>query len=157
MFRKRWFFAHHRDHFFVLFITFQNRMTRFGNKVGQIWPKWDKSVTFPDHISVHSGSPSHTKTDLKKVRHLSHLGTIWPNLEPNMVPLGKTLYTGGNHNSWPACTDVRFSRHVVRLVLNILEMAITLVILKIKMQKITEFAYTCSYNKPKYIVMGSYI
>ena len=29
---------------------------RFGSKVGQIDPKWDKSGTFSDQISVHFGS-----------------------------------------------------------------------------------------------------
>ena len=29
---------------------------RFGSKVGQIGPKWDKSESFSDQISVHFGS-----------------------------------------------------------------------------------------------------
>ena len=31
---------------------------RFGSKVGQICPKWDKSRAFSDQISVHLASPS---------------------------------------------------------------------------------------------------
>ena len=31
-------------------------VTRFGPKVGQISPKWDKSGTFSDQISVHFGA-----------------------------------------------------------------------------------------------------
>ena len=30
--------------------------SRFGSKVGQIGPKWDKSGTFSDQISVHFGA-----------------------------------------------------------------------------------------------------
>ena len=30
-------------------------MTRLGPKEGQIGPKWDKSMTFSDQISVHFG------------------------------------------------------------------------------------------------------
>ena len=45
---------------------------RFGHKVGQIVPKWDKSETYWDiirfHNSVHFGSVSNNilKSDLKK-------------------------------------------------------------------------------------------
>ena len=31
----------------------QSKDGRFGSKVGQISPKWDKSGAFSDHISVH--------------------------------------------------------------------------------------------------------
>ena len=31
-------------------------VTRFGPKMGQIGPKWDKSGTFSDQISVHFGA-----------------------------------------------------------------------------------------------------
>ena len=43
---------------------------RFAYKVGQIGPKWDKSGTFSDLISVHFGSSSQNvlKSDLKKSR-----------------------------------------------------------------------------------------
>ena len=40
---------------------------RFGSKVGQIGPKWDKSGAFSDQISVHFGSIE-LKSDLKKSR-----------------------------------------------------------------------------------------
>ena len=43
--------------------------TGVGSKVGQIGPKWDKSRTFSDQISVHFGS---AKSDRKKVLDLSH-------------------------------------------------------------------------------------
>ena len=42
---------------------------KFGTKVGQIGPKWDKSETFSDQISVHFGvSQNVLKSDLKKSR-----------------------------------------------------------------------------------------
>ena len=43
---------------------------RFGFKVGQIGPKWDKSGAFSDQISVHLAGPT---------------------LEPNLPSLGSTL------------------------------------------------------------------
>ena len=58
------------------------RDVRFGPKVGQIAPKWDKSGTFSDQISVHFGlSQNVLKSDLKKLSdsplfraNLSHFG-----------------------------------------------------------------------------------
>ena len=49
-------------------LTFKH--IRFASKMGQIAPKWDKSVIFSDQISVHFGSPSQNvlKSDLKKSR-----------------------------------------------------------------------------------------
>ena len=47
------------------------REGRFGSKVGQIGPKWDKSGTFSDQISVH----------------LAPMGPIWLTLEPNLPSL----------------------------------------------------------------------
>ena len=53
-----------------------------------------KSMTFQNHISAHSGSLNHTKTDIKKSKiNFSHLGTMWPNLEQNLASL---LETKGN-------------------------------------------------------------
>ena len=51
------------------------RLTRFGPKVGQIVPKWNKSKTFSDQISVHfeSASQSVLKSDVKKSRICPHL------------------------------------------------------------------------------------
>ena len=46
-----------------------NRDGRFGSKVGQIGPKWDKSGAFSDQISVQNA----LKSDLKKLR----IGPIW--------------------------------------------------------------------------------
>ena len=37
-----------------------HRDGRFGSKVGQIGPKWDKSGTFSDQISVHLAPSSQT-------------------------------------------------------------------------------------------------
>ena len=54
---------------------------RFGSKVGQIGPKWDKSGAFSDQISVH----------------LAH-GTIWPTLEPNLPSLPLS-------HRWRHCVD----------------------------------------------------
>ena len=51
-------------------IEAQHWLTRFGPKVGQIDPKWDKSgIFFSDHISVHFGSVSQNIliSDLKKI------------------------------------------------------------------------------------------
>jgi len=47
----------------------ESRKARFGHKVGQIGPKWDKSRTF-------SLSQNKLKSDLKKVPDLSRLGPI---------------------------------------------------------------------------------
>ena len=53
----------------------QGWLTRFGLKMGQIGPKWDKSGTFSDQIPVHFGSSSQSvlKSDLKK----SWICPIW--------------------------------------------------------------------------------
>ena len=40
------------------------------------------------------------------------------------------LYIGGNPNSWLVCTDVKLSRYVARLVLNIIARAIALLYLR---------------------------
>ena len=50
---------------------------RFGSKVGQIGPKWDKTGAFSYQISVHL---ARLKSDLKKPRDLSHLGPHLPSL-----------------------------------------------------------------------------
>ena len=41
---------------------------RFGQEIGQIIPKWNKSMTFSDQISEHFGAPRQNvlKSDLKK-------------------------------------------------------------------------------------------
>ena len=49
---------------------------RFGSKVGQIDPKWDKSGTFSDQISVHLAQMSWS--DLKK----SRICPIWGQSDP---------------------------------------------------------------------------
>ena len=54
----------------------QNRDGRFDSKVGQIGPKWDKC----------------TEIWSEKAPDLSHLGPIWPTLEPNLAPLGDSIY-----------------------------------------------------------------
>ena len=53
----------------------------FDSQVGQIAPKWDKSGTFSDEISVHFGSPSQNvlKSHLKKSR-------ICPNWDKSAPP-----------------------------------------------------------------------
>ena len=45
---------------------YRSRHVRIGLKVSQIAPKWDKSGTFSDKISVHFGSESQNvlKSDL---------------------------------------------------------------------------------------------
>ena len=42
---------------------------KFGQKVGQISPKWVKSGTFEDKFSVHFGSASHfgIKSDIPEI------------------------------------------------------------------------------------------
>ena len=52
---------HNRDHYVVSFAAFQTNVTGFEVKVGQIGPKWDKSWTFTDQVSVHFGSVSQNK------------------------------------------------------------------------------------------------
>ena len=71
---------------------------RFGSKMGQIGPKWDKSGAFSDQISVHL-APRAKCTEIwsEKSPDLSHLGPIWPILGPNLVtrvatPLDKHGY-----------------------------------------------------------------
>ena len=39
------------------FLCSQGRDGRFGSKVGQIGPKWNKSGAFSDQISVHLAPP----------------------------------------------------------------------------------------------------
>ena len=56
-------FSLHVDQVICMWITLQfreesikmvdNRDGRFGSKVGQMCPKWDKSGAFSDQISVH--------------------------------------------------------------------------------------------------------
>ena len=65
-------------------ILYQARDGRFDSKVGQMAPKWDKSMTFSDQISV-------LKTDLKKSRICPILEPIWPTLEPNLPSLYQTI------------------------------------------------------------------
>ena len=48
-------------------------------------PKWDKSGTFSDQISVRLAHRS------EKVPDLSHLGPIWPTLKPNLASLVELL------------------------------------------------------------------
>ena len=54
----------------------QTRDGRFGSKVGQIGPKWDKSGAFSDQISVHL-APRAKCTEIwsEKATDLSHLGS----------------------------------------------------------------------------------
>ena len=40
------------------------RVTRFGTKMSQIGPKWDKSETFSDQISVHFGAAAPNCTEI---------------------------------------------------------------------------------------------
>ena len=40
--------------------TMLNWVTRFGPKMGQIGPKWEKSGSFSDQISVHFGADPQT-------------------------------------------------------------------------------------------------
>ena len=40
------------------------RHGRFGSKVGQIGPKWDKAGAFSDQISVHLGAPNVKCTEI---------------------------------------------------------------------------------------------
>ena len=49
--------------------TIRDRGVRFDSKVGQIGPKWDKSGTYSDQISVHFGSESQNalKSDLIEI------------------------------------------------------------------------------------------
>ena len=56
------------------------RDVRFGFKVVQIGPKWDKSGTFSDHISVHfvSASKNVMEFDLKN----SRICPVWSQSEP---------------------------------------------------------------------------
>ena len=54
---------------------------RFGSKVGQIGPEWDKSGAFLDQISVHLARGAKcTEIWSEKNPDLSHLGPNWPNL-----------------------------------------------------------------------------
>ena len=61
---------------------------RFGSKLGQIGPKWDKSGSFSDQISVYLARRAKcTEIWSEKAPDFSHLGPIWPTLEPNLPSL----------------------------------------------------------------------
>ena len=57
-----------------------NRDGRFGSKVGQIGPKWDKSGAFfrSDFSAFGAGAPNALKSDLKKPR----ICPIWGQSDP---------------------------------------------------------------------------
>ena len=83
---------------------------RFGYKVGQIGPKWDKSVTFSDHISVHFGARQ--QSDMKKSRMCPFWGqsdTLDLETDGNLTP---------NPNVFLLYSGVRFVNNWVRLVPN---------------------------------------
>ena len=63
------------------------RDARFGPKVSQIYPKWEKSGTFSEQISVHFSRWVKMYWNLiwKKVPDLSHLGPIWSHVGPNLT------------------------------------------------------------------------
>ena len=72
-----------------------NKNAKFGLKLGQIDPKWDKSDIFLDQISVHFGSPSQNvlKFDLKSlifVPFRAHLINFSANLW--ILPFDETIY-----------------------------------------------------------------
>ena len=72
----KWYFVLNKDiSHEILVKLLYSRDVRFETKVGHIGPKWDKSKTFLDQISVHFGSPSQNelKSDLKK----SQICLIW--------------------------------------------------------------------------------
>ena len=58
----------------------QNRDVMFSSKVGQIGPKLDKSVTFPDQISEHFGAVR--QNVLKSDRKKSRICPIWGQSDP---------------------------------------------------------------------------
>ena len=67
-----------------------NKDCRFGSKVCQIGPKWDKSGAFSDQISVHLATGAKcSEIWSEKAPDLSHLGPIWPTLEPNLPSLAQ--------------------------------------------------------------------
>ena len=65
-------------------------MTRFGPKMGQIGPKWDKSGTFFrwDFSTFWRRAPECTEIWSEKVPGLSHFGPICPILESNLPTQG---------------------------------------------------------------------
>ena len=65
-------------------LSLHPRDGRFSSKVGQIGHKWDKSGAFSHEISVHLAPPRQMHWNLMD---LSHLGPIWPTLEPNLLSL----------------------------------------------------------------------
>ena len=56
---------------FELAVLTLRKVTGFGPKVGQISPKWAKSKTFSEEISVHSGESKCTEIKSEKVSDLS--------------------------------------------------------------------------------------
>ena len=64
--------------------------------MGQIVSKWDKSGTF--FLDLLSES-KHTEICAEKVLNLSHLGSIWPSLDPNLVSLIQRSVHPANPNS----------------------------------------------------------
>ena len=85
----------------------RTRDGRFGSKVGQIGPIWDKSGAFSDQISVHlaQGRQMHWNM-IWKAPDLSHFGPIWPTLEPNLPSLVRetisNYYLNCVHCGWLA-------------------------------------------------------
>ena len=65
------------------------RDARFGPKVGQIGPKWDKSGAFKIRFQcIWRSRAKCTEIWSEKAPDLSHLGPIWPTLEPNLPSVG---------------------------------------------------------------------
>ena len=92
-------------------------MARFGPKVGQIGPKWDKSGTFSDQISVHFNSKSSKSQDLLK----SDL------IGPRFVSFGSNLTHFGPKSAIPSLNTTHIMQelcaHRERLLLTRLDMS----------------------------------
>ena len=66
-------------------------VTRFRPKVGQIGPKWDKSVNFQIRLTEPKCRPYLIWSE--KFPDLSHLGPIWLNLGSNLVTVPRNINT----------------------------------------------------------------
>ena len=62
----------------------QHRDVRFGSKVGQLFPEWEKFGTFSDQISIHFGSDwphmGQDKPGSFSDQILVHFGSEWPQM-----------------------------------------------------------------------------
>ena len=96
----RWFPAHHQNHRTLLFhiCNFPNQCDqKYSPKVSQIGPKWDKSRTFSDQISVHFGLLKSPGFVLFRT-NLTHFGP--KSGHPEVLPISAICYFNSLYVWW---------------------------------------------------------